>query len=491
MREQKAPEIAVVAEQRPEMVDFERNLEDLALFGSHPKDAETGYLEYVERYRMSDGSEGQKRVRFKPPDELGDLGQIDQDVYVAIKALVQMRGGMPKDGRLRFTVYELLQLLGLADNGQNFVRVREALLRIGKTQVDAENAFYNKSNLSYESEHFNVWRVSFKGNIDKFGRASERHTIRFDEVIIRSYMAGYVKQLDVNFYLSLDKTHARSMYRCVDSKRGDDLAWSVELTVLRELLGMKATYRYPSKIKEKLQGAVKELKHKGFLRSVTFPTKDQVRFEVAPEFVSERSHLERSWTMEENGAIRMLIRNGVWANVAPGLVASRGVETCTYYVDALPYQKGVRNTGAWLNKYIEEKLPPPVEPPQRRLEAADEVASGEDELEASGSQMDAVSIPDPDAQSLEVWGAVLEAAAEEISSPSLQVWFEGTVPISLRDGCLTLSVPNLFAKEYIESRFAPILLRHLRELVGEAASIEVYARATHRVPLLSHDSMST
>lgn len=472
MQEQKSPEVVVVTKPPPDMVDFERNLEDLALFGSYPKDPDTGYLEYVEQYRMSDGSEGQKRVRFKPPEELGDLGQLDQDVYVAIKALVQMRGGMPKDGRLRFTIYELLQLLGLAHNGQNYVKVRECLLRIGKTQVDAENAFYNKDNLSYDSEHFNVWRVSFKGNIDRFGRATERHTIRFDEIIIRSYMAGYIKQLDVNFYLSLDKAHARSMYRCVDSKRGDDLVWSVELTTLREWLGMKASYKYPSKIKEKLGGAFEELEHKGFLRSVTFPKRNLARFEVAPEFIAERSHLERSWTMEENGAIRMLIRNGVWPNVARELVASRGAETCTFYVECLPYQKNVRSSGAWLNKYIGEKLPPPIEPPQRRLEI-DQAAE-----EEGGESPSSESAPPPSADpaASQAWERVLQDASEEIDAPSLSVWFEGCIPTRLRDGALDLSVPNAFAKDYIEDRFRELIERHLSTQLGEQVSVEVSSR---------------
>lgn len=481
MATSKGKQIPVREEQRPDMVDFERNLEDLALFGAHPKDPDTGYLEYIESYRTPDGGEGERRVRFKPPAELGDLGQIDQDVYVAIKALVQMRGGMPKDGRLKFTVYELIKLLGMAGNGQNYVKIRESLLRIGKTQVDAGNAFYNKETLSYDSEHFNVWRVSFRGNVDKYGRASESHTIRFDEVIVRSYMAGYLKQLDVNFYLSLDKAYARSLYRCVDARREEDLACSVELTSLRDLLGMRTSYKYPSKIKEKLKGAFEELKHKGFLKDISFPKKDMVRFEVSREFVAERSHLERSWTMEENSAIQMLIRNGVWPNVASDLVAKRGVEKCTYYVDALPYQKNVRSSGAWLKKYIDEKLPLPVEPPQQRLESSvmDDESSEEghpgDDSHKVGAAEDIVS-PDPDPAALVVWEQMLECASGEINAPSLKVWFEGSVPTSLEGGALNLSVPNSFAKEYIESRFKEMLERHLSEQLDEEASIEVSSR---------------
>ena len=39
----------------------------------------------------------------------------------------------------------------------------------------------------------------------------------------------------------------------------------------------------------------------------------------------------------------------------------------------------------------------------------------------------------------------------------LRVWFEGIVPVSLVGETLTSSVPNTFAKEYIESRFKELL----------------------------------
>ena len=66
----------------------------------------------------------------------------------------------------------------------------------------------------------------------------------------------------------------------------------------------------------------------------------------------------------------------------------------------------------------------------------------------------------------EVWVEVLDRVSEHINTPSLRVWFEGTRPVSLYQDQLEISVPNLFAKEYIESRFKPLLEEALDSTLG-------------------------
>jgi chromosomal replication initiator protein len=67
----------------------------------------------------------------------------------------------------------------------------------------------------------------------------------------------------------------------------------------------------------------------------------------------------------------------------------------------------------------------------------------------------------------EVWIEVLDRVSEHINTPSYRVWFEGTRPVDLHDDRLEVSVPNLFAKEYIESRFKPLLEEALSSIIGQ------------------------
>jgi hypothetical protein len=44
-------------------------------------------------------------------------GPFDQDVYLAVLQLLEMRGGMPRNGELHFSLYELRDILGWSTSG--------------------------------------------------------------------------------------------------------------------------------------------------------------------------------------------------------------------------------------------------------------------------------------------------------------------------------------------------------------------------------------
>src|ERR671921_211966 len=67
----------------------------------------------------------------------------------------------------------------------------------------------------------------------------------------------------------------------------------------------------------------------------------------------------------------------------------------------------------------------------------------------------------------EVWVEVLERISEHVDTPSLRVWFDGTRPGDLREDRLEVSVKNPIAKEYIESRFKPLLEQALASTLGK------------------------
>ena len=73
----------------------------------------------------------------------------------------------------------------------------------------------------------------------------------------------------------------------------------------------------------------------------------------------------------------------------------------------------------------------------------------------------------------QVWTEVLDRASEQIDVSSLRVWFEGIRPVNLQEDRLEISVPNTFAKEYIESRFRPLLEGVLNSVVGRNTSLIV------------------
>jgi chromosomal replication initiation ATPase DnaA len=72
---------------------------------------------------------------------------------------------------------------------------------------------------------------------------------------------------------------------------------------------------------------------------------------------------------------------------------------------------------------------------------------------------------------------VLDDAQHGTDASSLGVWFEGVVAVDRGRDSLTISVPNPFAREYVETRFKPGLEASLRERLSPTASLRIIVGA--------------
>ncbi len=374
------------------LIQVEVNLEEAPLFM------------FKRRHRHEESTEARNTVLTRNGDRLeqywkitahrdfGLPGPQDQDVFVAVMTVVSRRGGIPPDGRVSFTLYELLEILGKTHAGKNYDDLRDSLDRLSETSIYAENAFYSKEDEDFRSHRFRMWSVHFSRKKRK-GRASEHHTLRFDDILVRSYNASYLKSLDSDFYYGLRRPLARSLYKLVDVKRKESLSWSVELEGLRLLLSMPETYKYPSAIKRQLEPAHRELVEKGFLSRADFeergrgPTKTNVvRYRVSQRFVRERSRPLPELSDGERFATEALVAQGVWPQAARELVVKHGAGHCLHYVEALPYQEGVKNPAGWLRTHIENAWPVrvPEEPPTVPAAEANETVIEVPDLASEG-----------------------------------------------------------------------------------------------------------
>lgn len=90
----------------------------------------------------------------------------------------------------------------------------------------------------------------------------------------------------------------------------------------------------------------------------------------------------------------------------------------------------------------------------------------------------------------EVWSQVLDRVSEHINTPSFKVWFEGTRPVDLYEQRLEISVPNSFAKEYIESKFRPLLEEALSSIIDQEDPTLVVSIGGGRGPASGNGSPS-
>lgn len=466
-------------------VRAESNFEEYPLFNFATRNRGADSYEFEKKTEGRDGLGHRKLWRVMPSAELGAPGSTDQDVYLAVLELLERKGGMPENGQLDFTLYELLSILGWSDAGNNYKLLRNCLRRVSVTSIESAQAFYSKDTESFLTDTFKLWtyhsettRASGKASNRAGEGERERHTIRFDPIFINSWHAFYLKGIDSEFYWRLKSGVAKRLYRLVDKMRGDSLTWRQELFELRDQIPL-AKYRYPSKVKEKLAPAHNELLDKGFLESVEF-IGNEVRYRVSVEFAQHSHALELSGTPDELIAIERLLSEGVRGDVARDLVAKYGAEKCLGYSEALQFQEGIRNRPGWLRRAIENgyevQLPAPENPGPTSVSAEGDSQVSLFESEWRGQPAPAYT-PEADPEASRMWDAVLEEAAEEINAPSLRVWFEGTIPVSLSSESLTISVPNNFAKDYIEERFKEMLESALANHLSPTAHLKVVIEA--------------
>jgi hypothetical protein len=235
---------------------------------------------------------------------------------------------------------------------------------------------------------------------------------------------------------------------------------------------------------DRLKPAHKELVESGFLEKVEREG-ERIRYVIGEEFA--RQQLSRDVFSDPGQAIalELLLGERVRGDVARELVLDHGSDRCIRYVKALPYQKIERSRSGWLIRAIKEgyelrddQLPPSEESADDndgRLCDADDVQSlsspGENGSREAGRDLTHISEPDPGAE--EIWEKVLGEVSEEINAPSLRVWFEGTIPVSLTADSLTISTPNSVAKEYIETRFREPLERALSNHLSLSATLDI------------------
>jgi len=466
------------------LVSAERNLEEYPLFELKARQRGSK-ARLFERVIEGEGGVSLKQTwKVIPSGEYGMPGPVDQDVYLAVLQLLEQRGGMPADGELAFSLYELRKVLGWSDDsGGAYREIRDALVRIQLTGVQSSNAFYSAADEQLIADSFNVWSVHFAQRKKKGGAGSrarttqDRHVLRFHPIFIRNYEAQYLKGLDADFFWGLRMPLSKRLYRLIDLQRAGGLSWRTDLFAVRDQVPLD--YLYASQIKRVLKKAHEELEEKGFLSGVEYEGNAGMVYRISQTFARRQKALELSGTPQEMFAIERLMREGVRGDTARDLVVSNGAEKCLRYAEALDTQEGIRNRASFLVSAIRKgyAFPGPPEPVEEPLEyslVAD--ASQERETKLHNEEPSPPLPPDPTAEKL--WGRVLEHAEGEIDASSLRVWFEAITAVAIGPDYLTISVPNPFAREYVEKRFKATLENALRQELSQDAALRVVIGAS-------------
>ncbi len=76
----------------------------------------------------------------------------------------------------------------------------------------------------------------------------------------------------------------------------------------------------------------------------------------------------------------------------------------------------------------------------------------------------------------DVWNSVLDILRRSVTDTAMNTWFEDCEPVELKDGCLTVCVPNDFKRGIIQSRFADSIRSALRDLFSGDFELQILTR---------------
>ena len=151
--------------------------------------------------------------------DLGVPHGIDNDVFLALTEEF-IEQGCPTDNIIRITMYRLLQLALLCDDGRTRAVVRESLDRMRTATYFVKNLWRNHESNKWVTVTFNLLHdLSYETPEDE-GKGSWAIVAQLPPAIAQSIREGYVKPIEASVLLQLNQP-ARAAYRVLDALRHD------------------------------------------------------------------------------------------------------------------------------------------------------------------------------------------------------------------------------------------------------------------------------
>ena len=199
---------------------------------------------------------------------------LDMDVLLCLIHITKEKNDF-EDRRVLFSRGELLSLLGLPDSGKHYQRIDEALRRWVGVTLYYDQSWWDKETSEWTTtEGFHILenitivdgekirKRRAKGQIELL-----RSSFTWNEVFLKSCNTGYIKTLDLNMYLELNRAIAKRLYRFLDKHFYRQARLEFDLNdFCFTHIGMSRNFN-PGQLKSKLGPAFTELEKVGFPQS--------------------------------------------------------------------------------------------------------------------------------------------------------------------------------------------------------------------------------
>ncbi len=229
-------------------------------------------LEFTDTVYSRDGKKITRRWVITGADRFGLPTASDDEVLIGLLKLTVDREFESR--KVYFTRYELLKILRWSTEGRSYQRLQNALDRLSGVRIKAVNAFYDNVTKCYTTRNFGLidaYEINSRGGR---GANTSQSFFIWSEVLFKSFQSGFIKKLNLDFYLSLESSISKRLYRFLDKHFWYKSTYKSNLFVLaHEKIGISRNYRYPSSIRQHLDPAFEELYEKGFIEGIEYTGK--------------------------------------------------------------------------------------------------------------------------------------------------------------------------------------------------------------------------
>jgi plasmid replication initiation protein len=213
----------------------------------------------------------QGRLTVTGSDLLGLPTPLDTDVLIALLHLTKLQNNF-ESPTVTFSRYEVLNMLGMSDDGKSFQRLKMAMRRWVGVTLFYDGSFWDNALKCRVEAAFHVlddvtmFDMKVRRTLGARQQPLPLSSFTWGSRFFASCQADNLKRLDLTTYFGLRSAVSKQLYRYADKKFYVRPDWTFDL---RELafahVGLSRTYA-DAKIKEKLAPALAELEGIGFLR---------------------------------------------------------------------------------------------------------------------------------------------------------------------------------------------------------------------------------
>lgn len=379
-------------------------------------------LVFEDRLDRRDGPPIVRRLTIMGTAKHGLPTSMDDEILVGLIQLTK-RWNNFTEPKVKFSRYELIELLGWPQTGQSYRRIEEALHRWVGIVLSYENAWWDNTEKSWVDENFHVLDnvtlfdkerrrpsrsagAAQEAGVRKRGKRGNAppplSSFKWNEVIFRSFQSGNLKQIDLEFYLKLRLPTTKRLFRFLDKRfyRVDRLEFDLR-TFACEHVGLSRSYK-PTELKRRLRPAIAELEQQGFLEAMSEEDRYLRKARGSWQIVFLRGPRGRS-TIEPTAEERlelmaMLTNRGVTSRIAVELVERYPPEMLRAKVAIFDWMAGqddkrlARNPAGYLVASIRDDYQAPegyIPPDDAEVLARAEASVAEEERRRREAELEA------------------------------------------------------------------------------------------------------